>query len=482
MRQITGLGIVGDAPTDATGVTGILATWLSSLSADDVPAHIRERAAHLVLDGVACALVGAHLPWSRLAAEAVTSLEGTGSSPVLGWGAGLPAPAACLLNGTFIQGFELDDYHPDAPLHSLSLVLPSAVATVGDVGACSGRDFLTAIIAGLEVGPRVGRALHGGEMLSRGWHSGAIFGTHASAATAGWLRGLTAAQFEDALGLAATQSAGLMAAQYEAMSKRMHHGFSSRNGYYAAGLAARGYTGIKRVYERQYGGFLATFGEGHDPDAGMIVDGLGERWETSGIAVKAYAAMAGTHAPIDCILALRSRGLRAEDVATVDIWVSHAVYHHGWWSPQQPLETIGAQMNVGYTVAAALLDGGVLAAQFTRERIDSQELWDILRRVDVHHEPAYDVSGANFLTARVVVVTHDGRTLRAEVDGPKGGTTHPLSNAEIAAKARSLTADLMTPAEWQQIVDTVLGLDDLDDVSTLIGMIGWPVPALPIEL
>ena len=77
---------------------------------------------------------------------------------------------------------------------------------------------------------------------------------------------LDAARFEDALGLAGTQSAGLMAAQYEAMCKRMHHGFSARNGLYAAVLAEGGYTGIKRVFERPYGGFLSTFGEGHEPE------------------------------------------------------------------------------------------------------------------------------------------------------------------------------------------------------------------------
>ncbi|WP_273768176.1 MmgE/PrpD family protein, partial [Aeromonas hydrophila] len=66
----------------------------------------------------------------------------------------------------------------------------------------------------------------------------------------GVLLQLDTAAFEDALGLAATQSAGLMAAQYEAMSKRMHHGFAARNGLYAAHLAASGYTGIQRVFER----------------------------------------------------------------------------------------------------------------------------------------------------------------------------------------------------------------------------------------
>jgi len=153
-----------------------------------------------------------------------------------------------VLNGTFIQGFELDDYFPPAPLHSTSLVLPALLSTLGLLGRpVSGAQFLTAVIAGFETGTRVGLALHGPRMLSRGWHSGSVFGTHAAAAACGVLRGLDAAGFEDALGLAGTQSAGLMAAQYEAMSKRMHHGLAARNGF------LRGRARPGRIHRNQAG-------------------------------------------------------------------------------------------------------------------------------------------------------------------------------------------------------------------------------------
>lgn len=253
-------------PTDPAGPTGRLATWLATTSLEQIPASVRERAAHLVLDGLGCALIGAQLPWSRTAVEAVLSLEGAGDVPVIGWGRTTSGPAAAVLNGTFIQGFELDDYYPAAPLHSASLVLPALLSTTSQLPSASGAEFLRGAVLGIETGTRVGLALHGPQMLSRGWHSGSVFGTHAAAAASGAMRGLDAAAFEDALGLAATQSAGLMAAQYEAMSKRMHHGLASRNGFYAAGLAQAGYTGIKKVFERPYGGFLSTFGEGHHPD------------------------------------------------------------------------------------------------------------------------------------------------------------------------------------------------------------------------
>ena len=163
--------------SDPTGPTGQLATWLANFTLSTVPEAVLERARLLLLDGVGCALVGAQLPWSRIAVESVLGLEAEGPCNVIGWGRKTTAPVAALLNGTFIQGFELDDFHPLAPLHSASLVLPSLLATAEKLGGVSGERLLAAAIAGFEVGPRVGLALHGGQMLSRGWHSGCFIDT-----------------------------------------------------------------------------------------------------------------------------------------------------------------------------------------------------------------------------------------------------------------------------------------------------------------
>jgi len=121
-------GNLENAATDPAGPTGRLATWLAGLTLDAVPEKVRERAKYLLLDGIACAIVGAQLPWSRLAVELVTELEGSGNETIIGWGRATGAPAAALLNGTFIQGFELDDYHAQAPLHSAAVVIPALLA------------------------------------------------------------------------------------------------------------------------------------------------------------------------------------------------------------------------------------------------------------------------------------------------------------------------------------------------------------------
>src|SRR6202040_1126054 len=202
----TAVTATGRPATDPAGPTGRLATWVAKTTLDDVPASVRDRAKHLVLDGGACALVGAQLPVPGVGVEGVTALEGAGDSALIGWdGRATSATSAAMLNSSFIQGFELDDYHPLAPLHSNAIVLPAMLAAVPHVGPVDGARFLLGAILGYETGPRVGMALGGLDMLSRGWHSGVVFGTLSAAASAGCLYNLNAAQFEDALGIAATQ-------------------------------------------------------------------------------------------------------------------------------------------------------------------------------------------------------------------------------------------------------------------------------------
>src|SRR6516162_4492049 len=464
------------AATDPAGPTGRLATWVADVTLDDVPGKVVERAKHLLLDGLGCALVGAQLPWSRVATDAVLGLEGTGDTVVIGTGRNTSAPAAAVLNGTFIQGFELDDFHPLAPLHSCSLLIPALVSTATvRPRTTTGAELLLAAITGFEVGPRVGYTLHGAQMLDRGWHSGSVFGTHSAAMASGKLRGLSPAQLEDALGLAGTQSSGLMAAQYEAMSKRMHHGLAARNGFYAAGLAAAGYTGIKRVFEREYGGFLSVFGEGHDPDSSLLTGELGQRWETTIIMVKSYAAMGGLHGAIDAARRLRN-SVAPQDISKIDITVGETIYKHGWWRPQRPLTPIGAQMNIGYATAAALLDGNVLPEQFTPARLDSDDIWSLIAATTVHLDESL---AAADITQRfrtdVAITTRDGAVHRARVVQPHGAPTDPVTNEELVAKFHALADRVTNRGRAQAIERAVAGLDRLDDTDELIDLLGAPV-------
>jgi 2-methylcitrate dehydratase PrpD len=458
--------------TDPQGPTGRLATWLSEFSLDQAPATARARAKALTLDGIACAIVGAQLPWSRVAAEVVQRFEASGDRTIVGWNARTSAPAAALLNSTFIQGFELDDYHLLAPLHSASIVLPALWAAAEGMERVSGTRFLEAALAGYETGPRVGKALRGGQMLSRGWHSGSVFGPHAAAAAVGKLYKLDPARFEDALGLAGTQAGGLMAAQFEAMSKRMHHGFAARNGLFAAVLAEGGYTGIKRVFEREYGGFLSTFGEGHEPDTMQICNRLGSVWEVENIVIKTYATQGGNHSPVDAVFDLgRQRPLKADEISKIEVDVTHSVYKHAWWQAERPLTPIGAQMHIGYTLAVALLDGTVMAGQYAPGRINAEDVWQLMPRISVRHEPEFDALGpARRGRVRLTATFTDGQRIEVNRTGSRA-VENPADNDGVAAKYRALTNGLIDPERQKNIEEMVRSLEDLGDIRDLIALL-----------
>jgi aconitate decarboxylase len=237
-------------------------------------------------------------------------------------------------------------------------------------------------------------------------------------------------------------------------------------------LAQGGYTGIKRVFERDYGGFLSTFGEGHAPDPSQITSGLGELWEVERIVIKPYAAMGGIHSPLDALFDVgRQRKLKAAEIARIEVDVSHAVYHHGWWTPVRPLTPIGAQMNIGYALAVAVLDGAAMVKQFTPERINGDDVWELLPKIEVRNDSAFDEGGAaKRFQSRVAVTFTDGQRIEVLRKSSKS-IESPLTTEEVAGKYRTLTDGLIDSSRQNEIEHMVRNLEDLGDVRELLALL-----------
>ena len=469
----------------ASGPTEQLSRWTSTLTLDDIPEYVRTRTKYLMLDGLACGLVGAHLPWSEKAANAILDIESAGGdATVFGWG-GRKATAlsAALLNSTFIQGFELDDWHSEAPLHSNSILLPALFAAAEHARSqnpkisISGADILLATIVGYEVGPRVGLALHGTHILSTGWHSGAVFGPAASAASVGKLLRLNWAQLEDAFGIACTQACGLMSAQFGSEVKRMQHGFAARNGLMAALLARGGYVGIKRVFEQEYGGFLKQFSAGNGKNPQYMVDevtkALGSKWQTEQVRVKPYASMAGTHPTIDCVRKLQElypERMREEvnEIKKITIELAEAAFHHGGWKAVRPITSTGAQMSNSFVAATQIVHRQVLLEQFREDMLENGDVWRLVNITDC--ELAADLAGPRGRQT-IVIEFNDGTVLRQRVDTARG-VDPELSKEEILDKWRLLTKRIIDVETATQIESMVLDLDSKDDISLLFELMG----------
>ncbi|KAJ9301713.1 hypothetical protein DTO217A2_7550 [Paecilomyces variotii] len=457
------------------GVTHQLCSWVDGLTLDDIPEDLKTRAKYLMLDGFGCAIVGAHLPWTEKAVSIVLDMEPAGDCLVWGYGKKIgPLPAA-LLNSTEVQSFELDDWHSLAPVHANSIMLPALLAAASQQKArgnavVTGSNLLLSTIVGYEVGPRVGLCLYGSHMLTRGWHSGPIFGHAACAASVGKLLDLSTEAIEDAVGIACTQACGLMSAQFSSEAKRMQHGFAARNGLFAALLAKGGYSGIKRVFEEPYGGFLSAFGEGSGKEppylADELVKGLGKTWQTEAIRVKPHASMAGTHCTIDTVAGLQKDHPEELEnltsIVNIKIEMSEAAFKHGGWMATRPLTATGAQMSCAYVAATQLVDGQVLPQQFHRDLLNRDSIWKLVERTECHYTPEL---GRKF-EQRVTITFNNGSSISKTLDAPTG-VDPPLSNEEILTKFRTFTRGLIDNKRQEAIEKLVLGLEDLADVSVL---------------
>lgn len=324
------------------------------------------------------------------------------------------------------------------------------------------------------VGPRAGMALNGGDMLSIGWHCGPVFGHPAAAAAASKLFRLPPLQIEDAIGIACTQACGLMSAQYEGMIKRMQHAFAARNGLFGALMARSGYVGIRKVFERPYGGYLSMFSLGSSKSPRYqeqeIVKELGQYWHTKVIRTKLHACVGGAHGLIEAIASLQMKhpGKMAQirSMSHMNIRLSKPVFaHDGWKAEERPLTSTGGQMNAGYIAAVQLVDRQVLLAQFATSQLDRDEVWDLMPKIDCEHGPEFDHPDRG-CGAHVTVKFDDGHVLEEIIKQPRGFDP-PLTNAEIREKWRRLTDDIMDRGRRDQIEEAVLGLDTLDDIGPL---------------
>src|ERR1700693_318916 len=245
------------AATSDNPQTAAMAAFIAGLAYERIPPEVIARIKLLILDALGCALYGTDLPWSRILMTTLASVDASTACAVWGTDRRLSAPHAALANGTLVQSFELDDVHRVGVLHVGAVTLPALIAVMELRPDMSGRDFLSAAVAGYEIGPRVGLCM-GPEHIGQGWHSGATVGVFSAGGGAAAGLRLSPDQTVHALGIAGTQAAGLMAAQYGAMVKRMHAGRASQSGLYGALLAESGFTGIVDVLESPYGGFCST--------------------------------------------------------------------------------------------------------------------------------------------------------------------------------------------------------------------------------
>lgn len=452
--------------------TAGIARFVSGLRYEDIPSEVIDRIKLLILDSLGCAVFGSVLPWSRILMDTLGEVDTTQGCTLWGTDRKLSAPHAALVNGTLVQSFELDDVHRVGVLHVGAVTLPALLAVTEMRPGMTGKDFLTAAVAGYEIGPRVGMCM-GQEHIGQGWHSGATVGVFSACAAASRALGLDPDRTVHALGITGTQSAGLMAAQFGAMVKRMHAGRSSQSGLYGALLAERGFTGIVDLFENEYGGFCTTFSASLDKfDRRELTSGLGKRWETTRIALKFYSCVGSNHTTLDAIRAMQSRHpFGVEDIDRIVVHGSRVTVDHVGW-PYVPQGLTSAQLNLPYCVAVLLLEGDVFVDQFSEELVADPRRIEVSRLVEVVEDPSITARGKTYRhMVKVEVFLRDGTRLEETRESPEGSEHSFASTDTVVNKFRKLASRRIGTEAAERLAEALLRAETLPDAGEIVKLL-----------
>lgn len=411
-----------------------LAEFAANLRYEDIPAAVIERTQALFLDTLASIVAGASTrPVQTLNTVSKHMRPDHGPSEVLVSNAHSSPFFAAMINAAAAHVVEQDDLHNSSVLHPAAVVFPPALAVAQDLQK-SGKDFLTAAVAGYEVGIRVGEFL--GRSHYQIFHTTGTVGTLAAAAAAGHLLRLDSEQMLHALGSAGTQAAGLWEFLRDAAdSKQLHTAHAASSGLWSAYLAQAGFTGASHILEGKKG---MAAGMSSDADVTRLVDGLGSRWALYETSFKFHASCRHTHPSADALLQLmQEHQLHADDISHVTthvyqgaIDVLGAVTH--------PQSVHQSKFSMGTVLGLIALFGKADLTLFDQEALQNPGVTAFRDKVEMVYDDEVDRAYPQRWIGKVTVRTTDGRTLHSRVDEPKGDPGNTLSRAELEDKVHRL--------------------------------------------
>jgi 2-methylcitrate dehydratase PrpD len=437
-------------------VTAELTRRLATTNYDALPEDVRTLACQCLLDFVAVTLAGASEPLTGLLRDEAVEEGATPIASLIGHPARVSPPQAALINGAASHALDYDDVNLAMNGHPTVTILPALVALAEARGA-SGRELLTAFVAGYETACRIGALVLPGH-YAQGFHATATLGSFGAAAACAHLIGLNAETTAMALGIAGTQAAGLKS-MFGTMCKPLHAGLAARNGLMAAKLAARGFSSRPDVLECAQG-FAATHGPDFHPQAALSDAAVGFHLRNN--LFKYHAACYLTHAPIECARALRDEHAIAPDaVQTAELRVqsgASAVCHI--LAPKTGLE---AKFSLRQNTAFALAGIDTARLDTYSERVTDDPAVARLRdKVVVDFVPGWPSTLAEL---RVTLI--DGRTLTTRFDSGVPNRDLGAQGHRLAAKFFNLVEPVLGRARAEQIAGAVGAVDRLERVSDL---------------
>ncbi|MFB6311963.1 MAG: MmgE/PrpD family protein [Salinirussus sp.] len=446
-----------------TGPTQALCEFASGVEYQQIPNDVREVGTRMITDTVGVALAAGD---SDVEATLRQGFEAPGDRYGVPGGQSVgDIRAAALYTGTLAHALDFDDVHEGMGGHPSAPVL-GALLPLADREAASGRELLVALLAGAEVEITLAEAMNPGH-YERGWHPTAIVGTIGAAIGAGQLLGLTSEELQRAVGIAASEAAGIKA-NFGTMTKPLHAGNAARAGIEAADLADAGYTASMDSLERPFGGLCDLFKGDTEPNLEELVSDVGDPWAVVDprIWFKAYPCCGSVQSAVDAGLELREV---TEPDAIQAITVTEHPRRLDHTDTPSPTTGLDAKFSVQYCLAAALIDGEITIDHFRDGAVPRDDIQTLADRVQLDRDT--DAFADRAYGASVTLQTDSGTTHTRMVDAPPGSAGNPLTTEQFEKKfrdcaRRSLDEQAVDEA-WGQLSD----LEHVEDMGTLVATI-----------
>jgi 2-methylcitrate dehydratase PrpD len=435
--------------------TDFVARFVSELKFDSIPGEVIERAKRQVLDVIGVALAGSTQEVGKIACRFVERTGGTSECTVWGTKLRTSPPQAAFANGVACHATDYDDmWLPSA--HPTGVIFPAALA-VAEARHASGKDLLTAQVAGYEI---MGK-MHSCADARGGWHPTPVFGTFGAATAAAKLMGLDTLKTQITFGIAASEASGI-SLHSGTMTKPFHSGHGARNGVVAAMLAADGFSANRFVLDN---GFFDTFFDKGAVRLWPLTSMLGKPFHlaTPGIGIKMYPSGYHLHHFFEATLELvKKHNIKLEQVDAIELIVPR----RGHFDRAEIRSGLEGKFSYQYHVAMALLDQKLTIESFHDERALAADVQGLLKRMSVRVDTSIPTN-PDITYYAVALTLRDGKRVSGAQPLPRSHWRYPLAREEWVGKFRNNAARVLTEPGISKIIDTVDHLEEMSDVSAL---------------
>lgn len=437
-------------------VTHALAAYIVESTVEDIPEDVWNEGKRALLNYLGCALGGSVEPALDTAIDVLAPYSGERTACVLGRAERFDPLHAALMNGIGSHVHEYDDTTPKNYIHP-SIPVASALFAFASATPVSGRDFLHAFILGFEAESRIGDAVYPAH-YEAGWHITSTAGVFGAAMAIGKLLGLDTRQMIWAMGLAATQAAGIRE-MFGSMAKSFQPGRAAQNGYTAALLAARNFTAGEHALEGPRG-FAPVTARRYDLD--KITQGLGAEFSLRDNAYKPYACGLVVHPTIDGCSQIRARHKPApREVVAVRLRVAPLVLD---LCNKRDLEhrALKSKYSIYHAAAIGLVRGKGGIQEFTAEAVKDPDIAWVRERTTATADPSVTEDQAG-----IEVDLSTGETLELFVEQSLGNVHRPLSNDQLEEKFRDQGILALPSDQVEALIADCRHLDTLADAGSL---------------